>query len=147
MAPDRHVARVRRKLPGHHNRRYKGKNLSYDRKVGDAQRYNHQVNLLSQTLNHRMRELEKQASPVHIPLLEAATWLLLDLGAEEWPEVWLNDERLNISFSGVYIELLLNEGSVEAQCFTDEFVEYRTYNNPLRVSRWLRSALKRRDSL
>lgn len=94
-----------------------------------------------------MRELEKQASPVHIPLLEAATWLLLDLGAEEWPEVWLNDERLNISFSGVYIELLLNEGSVEAQCFTDEFVEYRTYNNPLRVSRWLRSALKRRDSL
>jgi hypothetical protein len=140
MRPDRHVVRVRKKLPGHHNRRFKGKNREVDRQRRLDQERAESKNGLIEPVKARLAELQVQA-PGH-PLIEAAVDVLVAYSPRRPPQMWLSGETFYLVFRRVYVELDLCPEGVRADCFTDFDEEIETFYSPLSVASWLRRVVK-----
>ena len=143
MAPDRHVARVRRKLPGHHNRRFKGKSPRVDQLARRDQEAKTLRNQLPGAVNVRLDQCRKGADEFQLALVGAATGLLLCLQPQVPPDIWMCDHVLHLTFRDVYVELHSSLDHVEAHCFTGHHREFRVLYDPLSVAAWLHSEIKK----
>lgn len=89
--PNRHVARVRQKRSGFHNRRFKGKNPSEDRKKFYREYKNHKMKVLDEDFLDYVRTLRRSASLRAQRVLDTAVGLLVSSESQISPLLTLTE--------------------------------------------------------
>jgi hypothetical protein len=143
MAPDRHVARVRRKLPGHHNRRFKGKNRSEDKKKALREQRAAVLNQLPFNVAFILRTLEKDITEKQRPLLDAVGGLLTADTGFPVPSIWIDGEAAYVAYTDACVVLRLVDYGISAECIADD--DYRWLFDQHSVVLWLRRVAKQRE--
>jgi hypothetical protein len=137
MGPDRHVARVRRKTSGYHNRRFKGKRPQIDLEQRRSQEQRRAQNVLPKLIREMLSDLERNSTRLQQPLLAALRGLFLLVQPQTRPVVWMAETAIYLAFREAYIELRLEGGGVEAWCFTDDEDSLEIFRTPEKVAAWL----------
>jgi hypothetical protein len=110
--PSEHVSRVRRKLPGQHNRRYKGKSKSHDRSRSVLEGYRAALVQLPGAVQDDFGLL---TGIVSMELLWLAAQVLRDVDAPETVIVYAEGDVVFADFGARILQLRIQNGRWEAR--------------------------------
>lgn len=139
MAPDRHVARVRRKTAGYHNRRFKGKRSAPDRNKAFAEAVNHRLNQLPVRVRWLLEDVRHSNCPR--PLFGLLLDMLFLVDANDISTFWFTEGSLFIVLHTSTFCLCMEDGSMKGIWVGPKKMDERVFRNSSSCLSWVEDLL------